>query len=103
MVYVQKIAALQNDLRIAYLDHQSESQAKGVIALIHGFPQTAYQLRKVINPLATAGYRVVAPDYQGAGLSSKLKPLPWQTTFLFFWIILKSMRKFTSSVMILAE
>ena len=44
---------------------------KGVILLIHGFPQTSYQFRHVITPLSDAGYTVIAPDYRGAGQSSK--------------------------------
>lgn len=47
--------------------------AKGVILLVHGFPQTSYQFRRVITPLADAGYHVIAPDYRGAGSSGK----PW--------------------------
>jgi pimeloyl-ACP methyl ester carboxylesterase len=49
----------------------SSTEAKGVILLIHGFPQTSYQFRHVITPLSDAGYRVIAPDYRGAGQSSK--------------------------------
>lgn len=45
--------------------------SKGTILLIHGFPQTSYQFRSVITPLSNAGYHVVAPDYRGAGESSK--------------------------------
>ncbi|MCJ1472493.1 hypothetical protein MMC13_001141 [Lambiella insularis] len=47
------------------------SPPKGTILLIHGFPETSYQFRNVIGPLASAGYHVVAPDYRGAGYSSK--------------------------------
>ena len=32
-----------------------------------GFPQTWWQWRHVIPALAAAGFRVVAPDYRGAG------------------------------------
>lgn len=39
--------------------------------LLHGFPQTSYQFRLVITPLADAGYTIVVPDYRGAGGSSK--------------------------------
>jgi pimeloyl-ACP methyl ester carboxylesterase len=39
--------------------------------MLHGFPQTSYQFRKVIPLLSSAGYRVLAPDYRGAGESSK--------------------------------
>lgn len=51
----------------------SSAQAKGTILLIHGFPQTSYQFRRVITPLSDAGYNVIIPDYRGAGESSK----PW--------------------------
>ncbi|TKA61878.1 hypothetical protein B0A49_09511 [Cryomyces minteri] len=60
-------------LRIAYVDcppSPTEPQ-RGTIVLLHGFPQTSYQFRHVIAPLADAGYRVIAPDYGGAGASSK--------------------------------
>ena len=41
------------------------------LVLLHGFPQTSWQWRHVIEPLADAGYRVIAPDYRGAGHSSR--------------------------------
>ncbi|TKA79554.1 hypothetical protein B0A55_02740 [Friedmanniomyces simplex] len=47
------------------------SASEGTILLIHGFPQTSYQFRRVITPLSDAGYHVLAPDYRGAGESSK--------------------------------
>lgn len=46
-------------------------EQKGVILLIHGFPQTWYQFRHVITPLSDAGYHVIVPDYRGAGDSTK--------------------------------
>ncbi|KAI1073393.1 soluble epoxide hydrolase [Whalleya microplaca] len=66
-------AEVEPSLRIAYIDCPSKttSPQRGVILLIHGFPQTSYQFRHVIGPLAQAGYRVLAPDYRGAGASSK--------------------------------
>jgi pimeloyl-ACP methyl ester carboxylesterase len=39
--------------------------------LFHGFPQTWQEWRHVIAPLVDAGFRVVAPDYRGAGNSSR--------------------------------
>ncbi|KAF5334478.1 hypothetical protein D9758_017556 [Tetrapyrgos nigripes] len=59
-------------LRIHYLDQHPtpHTQSRGTILLIHGFPQTSYQFRHVLTPLANAGYRVIAPDYRGAGDSS---------------------------------
>jgi pimeloyl-ACP methyl ester carboxylesterase len=59
-------------IRLNYIDCPPPSpESKGTILLIHGFPQTSYQFRHVITPLSDAGYRVIAPDYRGAGQSSK--------------------------------
>lgn len=38
-----------------------------MLLLLHGFPELAYSWRKVMLPLAAAGYRVVAPDQRGYG------------------------------------
>lgn len=60
------------NLRLNYIDCGTSLSTKPeVILLIHGFPQTSYQFRHVITPLADAGYRVIVPDYRGAGKSSK--------------------------------
>ena len=40
---------------------------KGRILLLHGFPELAYSWRKVMLPLARAGYHVIAPDQRGYG------------------------------------
>ncbi|HKU99264.1 MAG TPA: alpha/beta hydrolase, partial [Vineibacter sp.] len=42
-----------------------------MVVLLHGWPQTWYTWRRVMPPLADAGYRVVAVDYRGAGESEK--------------------------------
>jgi pimeloyl-ACP methyl ester carboxylesterase len=39
--------------------------------LLHGFPQTWWEWHRLIEPLVDAGFRVVAPDYRGAGHSSR--------------------------------
>jgi pimeloyl-ACP methyl ester carboxylesterase len=63
-----------DEVTLAYIDcpplPSSSVTEKGTIVLIHGFPQTSYQFRHVITPLAEAGYRIIAPDYRGAGESS---------------------------------
>lgn len=62
------------EVRIHYIDCPSlGDKEKGVILLIHGYPNTSYQWRHVITPLAQAGYRVIAQDYRGAGDSSHPK------------------------------
>ena len=38
-----------------------------LILLLHGFPELAYSWRKVMLPLAAAGYHVIAPDQRGYG------------------------------------
>ncbi len=41
--------------------------ADPALLLLHGFPELAYSWRKVMAPLAAAGYHVVAPDQRGYG------------------------------------
>jgi len=40
------------------------------VVLLHGFPESAYSWRHQIQPLADAGYHVLAPDQRGYGRSS---------------------------------
>ncbi len=42
-----------------------------LLLLLHGFPETSHCWNRHIAPLAAAGFRVVAPDQRGIGLSSK--------------------------------
>jgi pimeloyl-ACP methyl ester carboxylesterase len=44
-----------------------ETKGRPCILLLHGFPELAYSWRKVMLPLAAAGYHVVAPDQRGYG------------------------------------
>lgn len=81
-------ANLYNGINLAFLDCLVDSadrvEPHGTILLIHGFPETSYQWRGVIPTLTKHGYRVVAPDYRGAGESSKPKDgferHPWLPT-----------------------
>lgn len=41
--------------------------ADDCVLLLHGFPELAYSWRKVMLPLAAAGFHVVAPDLRGYG------------------------------------
>jgi pimeloyl-ACP methyl ester carboxylesterase len=62
------------EVRIHYVDSlptAPNAVIKGTILLIHGFPETSYQFRDVMSPLAIAGYHVIAPDKRGHGYSSK--------------------------------
>ncbi|PVH77517.1 alpha/beta hydrolase fold protein-like protein [Cadophora sp. DSE1049] len=62
------------EVSIAYIDTSptsSTSKPKATPLLIHGYPETSYQFRHVIPLFVERGYRVIAPDYRGAGHSSK--------------------------------
>ncbi|KAK4690886.1 hypothetical protein P7C71_g6003, partial [Lecanoromycetidae sp. Uapishka_2] len=60
------------EVRIFYTEClPTSAKPKGTILLIHGFPESSYQFRHVMVPLAEAGHHVLAPDYRGHGYSSK--------------------------------
>ena len=61
------------EIRIHYVEAKpaAGTAQKGTILLIHGFPETSYQFRHVLVPLSSAGYHAIAPDYRGAGYSSR--------------------------------
>ncbi len=40
------------------------------VLLLHGFPELAFSWRKVMMPLAEAGFYVVAPDQRGYGMTT---------------------------------
>jgi pimeloyl-ACP methyl ester carboxylesterase len=47
-----------------------ETPGRPCLLLLHGFPELAYSWRKVMLPLAAAGFHVVAPDQRGYGRTS---------------------------------
>ena len=55
------------DVRLHYV----EAGEGPLVVLLHGFPEFWYGWRQQIEPLAAAGFRVVAPDMRGYNLSSK--------------------------------
>jgi pimeloyl-ACP methyl ester carboxylesterase len=56
-----------NGLTVHVLEAGFETPDRPAILLLHGFPDLAYCWRKVLVPLAAAGYHVVAPDQRGYG------------------------------------
>lgn len=42
-----------------------------LVLLLHGFPELAYGFRRQLQPLADAGYHVVAPDQRGYNLTER--------------------------------
>ena len=51
--------------------HYVEAGQGPLVVLLHGFPEFWYGWRQQLQPLAAAGFRVVAPDLRGYNLSSK--------------------------------
>jgi pimeloyl-ACP methyl ester carboxylesterase len=62
------IAELDPGVRLHYVVTGSGDRT---IVLLHGYPQTWWEWRHVLTPLVRAGWRVITPDYRGAGGSSK--------------------------------
>ena len=56
-----------NGLRVHVLEAGFEVRSRPAVVLLHGFPELAYSWRKVMRPLAEAGYHVIAPDLRGYG------------------------------------
>jgi pimeloyl-ACP methyl ester carboxylesterase len=56
-----------NGLKMHVLEAGFGDSARPCILLLHGFPELAYSWRKVMLPLADAGFYVVAPDQRGYG------------------------------------
>ena len=56
-----------NGLTMHILEAGHETANRPLVLLLHGFPELAYSWRKVMLPLAAAGYHVVAPDQRGYG------------------------------------
>jgi pimeloyl-ACP methyl ester carboxylesterase len=72
-------AYLETGVRLHYFDVGHGDDA---LVLLHGYPQTSWQWRHILEPLAEAGYRVIAPDYRGAGRSSRPRNDPGRTADL---------------------
>jgi pimeloyl-ACP methyl ester carboxylesterase len=65
-----------NGLRIHILEAGFETPGRPCLLLLHGFPELAYSWRKIMVPLAAAGFHVVAPDLRGYGRTTG-----WSATY----------------------
>jgi pimeloyl-ACP methyl ester carboxylesterase len=63
-----------NGLRMHVLEAGFESGRRPCLLLLHGFPELAYTWRKVMLPLAAAGFHVIAPDQRGYGRTTGWDP-----------------------------
>ncbi|PIN12654.1 Soluble epoxide hydrolase [Handroanthus impetiginosus] len=60
--------------------HIAEIGTGPVVVFLHGFPEIWYSWRHQMTAVADAGFRAIAPDFRGYGLSEK-PPEPEKTTF----------------------
>jgi len=65
--YLSDINGLNMHILEAGFERSAATAGRPCILLLHGFPELAYSWRKVMLPLAAAGYHVVAPDQRGYG------------------------------------
>jgi pimeloyl-ACP methyl ester carboxylesterase len=56
-----------NGIRLHVLEAGYEGARRPAVLLVHGFPELAYSWRKVMLPIAAAGYHVIVPDLRGYG------------------------------------
>jgi pimeloyl-ACP methyl ester carboxylesterase len=56
-----------NGMTVHILEAGYETPGRPAVLLLHGFPELAYSWRKVMPPLAAAGFHVIAPDQRGYG------------------------------------
>ena len=58
-----------NGIAMHVLEAGFETPGRPGVLLVHGFPELSYSWRKVMLPLAQAGFHVMAPDQRGYGRS----------------------------------
>ena len=63
-----------NGLRMHVLEAGFETADRPCLLLLHGFPELAFSWRRVMVPLAEAGFFVVAPDQRGYGRTTGWDP-----------------------------
>jgi pimeloyl-ACP methyl ester carboxylesterase len=63
-----------NGLDMHVLEAGFETPGRPCLLLLHGFPELAFSWRKLLLPLAGAGFHVVAPDQRGYGRTTGWDP-----------------------------
>jgi pimeloyl-ACP methyl ester carboxylesterase len=64
-----RLIAGVNGITMHVLEAGYQTPSRPAVLLVHGFPELAYSWRKVMIPLADAGFHVIAPDQRGYGRS----------------------------------
>jgi len=68
--FVDDINGLRMHILEAGFPSGAPAEGRPCILLLHGFPELAYSWRKLMPPLAQAGFHVIAPDQRGYGRTS---------------------------------
>jgi len=70
---------MTSSARAAGLAYRAAGPSDGPpVLLVHGYPESAYMWRAVIEPLGEAGWRALAPDLPGYGDSEPDPPGTWE-------------------------
>lgn len=82
--FAHRCAALRFGI-IHYIDESPPGAARGTVFMVHGNPVWSWVYRLIARDLLAAGFRVVAMDHYGFGLSDKpgLSDYPALTTYGF--------------------
>jgi haloalkane dehalogenase len=64
---------------LAYREAWPEGEPRGSVLCVHGFPESSYMWRSVLEAAAGSGWRAVAPDLPGSGDSPPARPLTWES------------------------
>src|SRR5438132_12469063 len=72
-----------NGLTFPVLEAGFESKGRPCLLLLHGYPEIAYGWRKVMLPLASAGFHAIAPDMRGYGRTTGWDDSYDGTVFVF--------------------
>lgn len=65
--FVSDINDLTMHILEAGYERSDQTRDRPCVLMLHGFPELAYSWRKVMLPIAAAGFHVVAPDQRGYG------------------------------------
>jgi len=65
--FVNDVNGLRMHMLEAGYERGAQARDRPCILLLHGFPELAYSWRKVMLPIAQAGFHVIAPDQRGYG------------------------------------
>src|SRR5919198_2147354 len=63
---------------LAYREAVPAGEPRGSVLCVHGYPESSYMWRSLLEACADAGWRAVAPDLPGYGDSPSAPPHTWE-------------------------